>query len=37
MTYPNLKQSIWLMVLFLLISAGLGILGKICCRLRLET
>ena len=25
MTYPNLKQSIWLMVLFLLISAGLGI------------
>ena len=33
MTYPNLKQSIWLLVLWLLITIGLGILlvivGKI--------
>ena len=25
MAYPNLKQSIWLLVLLVLISAGLGI------------
>ncbi len=26
MTYPNLKQSIWLLILWLLITIGLGIL-----------